>query len=194
MKITNLKVYGLEDSIVDSGLAKSDDPEYSEDRAITLGTSKQGSGHDCYLKGIIVQYRLTADHTFWLQFMRYHFHDIVSSTSKMHSIDKMNLKFNDFVLNSSKLKLKELITIYNNNKTYPIIYEGKIIDSKQEMFEVVVANAPLGLELTAKITDNYLQLKSKWFQRRGHKTTAWQDYCNWIETLPKFKEIVIKKS
>lgn len=194
MEITNVKVYGLEDSIIDSGLPMSDDPEYSEERAIKLGTSKQGSGHDCYLKGIIVQYRLTADHTFWLQFMRYHFHDIVSSTSKMHSITKMDLNFSKYVLESTKSKLKELINIYNTNDIYPFVYEGRIIENKKEMFEIVVDNAPLGLELTAKVTDNYLQCKSKYIQRRGHKKENWQYYCDWLETLPKFKEIVIKKT
>ena len=53
-------------------------------RAIRLGHAAPGSGHDCFLKGIIFNADITASQGWWMQFNRYHFADIVSSQSKEH--------------------------------------------------------------------------------------------------------------
>lgn len=60
-----------------------------------------------------------------------------------------------------------------------------------EAFQKIVANCPMGLMLKARISTNYLQLKSNWHQRRGHKLEEWQIYCDWIEGLPGFSEFVM---
>lgn len=49
-------------------------------RCLNLGNAKEGSGHDCFSKGVRVQLDLTATHVFLLQFMRYHYQDTVSLT------------------------------------------------------------------------------------------------------------------
>lgn len=38
---------------------------------------------------------------------------------------------------------------------------------------------------------NYQVLKSMYFARRNHKLDEWLTFCEWIETLPYFKEIVL---
>ena len=38
---------------------------------------------------------------------------------------------------------------------------------------------------------NYQQLKTIYKQRRNHRLTEWQEFCDWIETLPMFKELVL---
>lgn len=47
-------------------------------RCINLGNVAGGTGHDNFAKGVRVQFDLTATHVFMLQFMRYHFQDIIS--------------------------------------------------------------------------------------------------------------------
>ena len=85
MKIENDFVGGLEESIIASGYPMSvtdTDLEITQkdiNRAKKLGTAKSGSGHDCYLKGIVYQADITAPQYWWLQLQRYHFVDIVSS-------------------------------------------------------------------------------------------------------------------
>lgn len=39
---------------------------------------------------------------------------------------------------------------------------------------------------------NYQVLKSMYFARRNHKLDEWHTFCEWIETLPYFKEIVLR--
>lgn len=198
MKISHVRIYDIEDTITESGLAKSSDPEYSLERANRLAFAPVGSGHDSFLKGIIVRHRLQADHSFWMQWQRYHFHDVVTSESKMHCITGMELCYHKFVAKDTKRMISELIKIYNG-KTNEIesatILDAYGIDikNKKDLFESIILNIPLGLELTASVTTNYLQLKTIHSQRRHHKMSSWQQYCDWIETLPLQTLITVHK-
>jgi hypothetical protein len=102
MKIFNVNVYGLEQSVIASGypMRSEEIPEMTPEdfagekdieRATKLGTAKTGSGHNNFLKGIIVQFDLTYPNYFTPQLQRYNFVDIVSSTSKMHRLTKMDV-------------------------------------------------------------------------------------------------------
>lgn len=197
MIIGNTQVYGLENSIRISGypmscnnfiLNKLTDKDYT--RAEKLGRTPVGSGHNCYLKGIIVETDIAAPQYWWLQFQRYHFADIISSQSKMHKITKMNLikQCNKYVDERIIKILQEKIDIYNLKKE---------IGNKKECqraFQEVVSNVPSGLMLTAGIVTNYLQLKTMYQQRKNHKLEEWQFFCNWCEELPMFKKIVLKEN
>ena len=81
MKIDNGRVYDMAESIKASGYPMSEDVDLGVDmkRAEKLAHVPAGSGHDCYLKGIVVNADVTVPQYFWLQFGRYHFADIVSS-------------------------------------------------------------------------------------------------------------------
>ena len=167
--VSNVKIYGLDESIIASGYPKSiyiNEAQYSLDRAKKLSACKHGTGHDCFLKGIIVQVDISAPSYWWPQFQRYHFVDIISSQSKMHCITKFNIEknCNKFVLPEIIDIVKKLIVIYNNEKT-------------EENFIQVVSNTPMGFLLTARITTNYLQLKTIYLQRKNHKLFEWREFC-----------------
>lgn len=87
------------------------------------------------------------------------------------------------------------------NKRRPQDQEIKIADiesnvtqriSKSDVFMKVISNCPMGLEQTMRITTNYLQLKTIYHQRKHHKLKDWHIFCEWIESLPKFKEYCLK--
>jgi hypothetical protein len=204
MKISNVKVYGLNESMYASGYPMKIDileemkviPSefYEKDikRAKTLGNAKPGSGHDNYLKGIIVQFDLQAPEYFWRQFDRYHFHDYISSQSKMHCITKMDVDkmCNKYVDQRVINVVNEYIDMYNNYETLKV---NPVVYTKNHLFQKILSNCPMGFELTARITSNYLQEKSIHFQRRNHKLEEWQYYCDWHETLPMFTELCLRK-
>ena len=178
MKITNTCVYGIDESVKASGYPMMKD-DLSHDRARRLGKADVGSGHNCYLKGITVQTNVTASQAFWLQFQRYHFADIVSSESKMHKIMEMDIgeQCNQYVEPEAIRTLERLIEEYKN--------EGYDM-ARKELFQRVVANTPMGLMLKARITTNYLQLKTIYLQRKNHKLEEWTTFCDWILSLPHF--------
>lgn len=206
LKIFNVNVYGLEESAKASGYPMVSDeiPIYDEidelsekeiKRIKKLGNAIPGSGHDCFLKGITVQFDITYPNYWTPQFQRYHFADIVSSTSKMHRITKMDLNktCNEYVDEIVIENLKKWVDIYNKfpEEKNEIIIDG-INYEKYNIFMKIISNAPLGLEQTMRVTTNYLQLKSIYNQRRHHKLKEdWGVFCNWCLTLPLFKEICI---
>jgi hypothetical protein len=49
----------------------------------------------------------------------------------------------------------------------------------------------MGYEMWMGISTNYLQLKTIYKQRRKHKLEEWKYFCDWIETLPQAKELII---
>lgn len=192
-RITNVRVMGLSESIIASGypMSTGDTPSHSEikfekgladkdwKRAKKLGTVVSGTGHDCYLKGIIVQFDWKISQVIYPQVERYHFIDIVSSQSKMHRLhlakrENFNKLVDPIILDRFIVLLQE----YN-------MTEG----DKSELFQRLVYSCPLGYELTARFTTNYLQLKTIYQQRKNHKMQEWKEFCNWLETLPYFKEL-----
>ena len=93
--VSNVKVYGLEDSIRRAKFPMSVDIN-SLSTDITPGIQKlaqaeRGSGHDNWLKGVIVQFDLTFTNKAWPEAERYHWLDFVSSQSTMHRITKFDL-------------------------------------------------------------------------------------------------------
>jgi hypothetical protein len=209
LKVFNTRVYGLEESIIAGGYPMRSDEitEWTDEdtqltekdimRAIKLGTVPTGSGHDNFLKGIIVQYDVRYPNYWTPQFQRYSFHDIVSSNSKMHRMTKMDIKecCNKYVDDIVIKNLQKWVDVFNSfeDGMKEISIEGATY-SKYEIFMKVISNAPLGFEQTMRVTSNYLQLKTIYLQRRHHKLKEdWGTFCEWCETLPHFKEFCIKK-
>lgn len=196
MKIFNTRIYGLKESIIASGYPMQteiiDWDTLSEEefeqlyikrlkKAISLGNCKSGTGHDCFTKGIIVQADFEAPQHFWLQWLRYHFQDIISSESKMHRLPQMNIgiKCTKYVDQIVLNRLKELQYEFNQNPTH-------------ENFRRLLDSCPSGFMLTARITTNYLQLKTERKQREHHKNEEWNTvFVNWTDNLPLFKELCL---
>ena len=188
IKVDNVRIYGLNESVIASGYPMQVDTfdmnkvvigDKDLKRVKHLGNANPGSGHDCFAKGVTVQFDLQAPEYIWRQLDRYHFIDYVSSQSKMHKILKMDIDkaCNKYVLESTKTNLKSLIDLYNK----------ETVDlAKKELFNHIIANTPCGLMLTARMTTNYLQLKSIVNQRSNHKMQEWRLLCDYFKTLPMF--------
>lgn len=200
--IDNVEVYGLSESIKASKYPMSVDNSLLTDditnRTLGLSNAKSGSGHDNFLKGIIVQFDLTMTSKMSVELERYHFIDFVSSQSTMHRITKFDLDkaYIKYVDSEVIEIMKGKIADYNEwlkNKQIWIddgTYERykEIISDKY--LEILYTN-PCGFQLTARMTTNYQQLKTMYFQRRSHLLPEWQEFCDWCETLPHFKELCL---
>lgn len=182
--VSNVKVYGLEDSVKASKYPMAVDTSKCTDeitnRIKSLGSVPTGTGHDQFTTGIIVQFDLTFSLKAWTEAERYHFFDFVSSQSTMHRVSKFNLgvQCNEYVDN----------TILNIVESKRLAY---INDPTPEKYLELLYNIPTGFRLTARMTTNYRQLKTIYYQRKDHKLPEWREFCAWIETLPHFKEICL---
>lgn len=68
----------------------------------------------------------------------------------------------DYVTENIINEVNKLINIYNENKT-------------DENYKKVLYNIPSGLQLTARVTTNYLQLKTMLKQRKNHRLQEWSN-------------------
>ena len=182
--ISNVKVYGLNESVKASkypmAVNTDDCTEFITDTVKGLGTCDKGTGHDQFLTGIVVQFDMTLSLKAWTEAERYHFLDFVSSQSTMHRITKFDVEkqCNEYVTQTAIDNINQLIDEYKKNQT-------------TEGYLKVLYNIPSGFRLTARMTTNYRQLKTIWSQRRCHRLPEWREFCEWIETLPYFKELCI---
>ena len=154
--------------------------EKSLERAIKLANSPSGSGHQTFLSGIRVSFDLIYPNYISPELQRYHWIDIVCSSSKMHRLAKMDMDncFNKYVTQESIAQMKELVELYNNAPTY-------------ENFMLLVSNCPQGIELFMRVSTNYLQLKTIVRQRVNHKLKEdWGNFIDFARTLPYAKELI----
>ena len=201
--ITNYKVYDLEETLVASGYAMIE--EYSEKtvkkealdsidayinneedysrhlkRALKLAKAPLSSGHVSFAKGIVVNMDITFTNKAWIEFQRYHFADIITGMSTMHRISKFDLDeaFNEYTDPTIIKRLKELQEVYLTTKD-------------KEDYLKLLYSTPAGLEMTGRVTTNYLQLATIVQQRKSHRLNEWRKFCQeLIDKLPLFREML----
>jgi hypothetical protein len=192
-------------------------PEYTEEefkqslpRAISLAKCGGGSGHTTFRCGIRVSFDVKYPNYISPELQRYHFLDIVTSSSKMHRLLKMDLDkaCNKYVGQSVIDDVNNYIKQYNyisehkweDIKEWKFLLRNKniIVDTNKEdalyhAWMEVLSNTPLGLELFMRISTNYEQLATIYKQRKHHKLK--EDYgafCKFIEELPYAKELIMQ--
>ena len=189
LQITNWKVYDLKESVIACRNAMRITPAQITDeefnasmpRAIMLANSPSGSGHQTFLSGIRVSFDIKYPNYISPELQRYHWIDIVSSSSKMHRLSSMDMDtcFNKYVTDESKEQMKRLVKKFNETKSY-------------EDFMVMLSNCPQGIELFMRVSTNYLQLRTLYRQRKTHKLKEdWGEVCEFIEKLPYANEFII---
>lgn len=208
MKIENLKVYDLEESLIASGfpmrteLVTRHADEKDVKRGLNLTKASFGNGaHAQWLTGVRVAFDLTFTNKAWVEAERYRFLEFVSSQSTMHKITKFNLdnQYNEYVDPRVIGIMKEKVTIYNDllecSKIWPEHMTEEELEEarnglKRKYLEILYTN-PAGFELTARMTTNYRCLLNIYIQRHDHRLPEWREFCaQMLEELPYFKELV----
>lgn len=185
--ISNVQVYGLEESIKRSKYPMSTDTSTCTTEptktTYSLGRASVGSGHDNWLNGVIVQFDLTFTNKAWVEAERYHFLDFVSSQSTMHRITKFNLDKAYIEYTDPRMIeiMQQLVAQYNADPT------------PDNYLKVLYSN-PAGFKITAGMTTNYRQLKTIYYQRKNHRLPEWRVFTDWIESLPSFKELILNEN
>lgn len=192
VEISHVIVSDLKESVIACRNAmRLTPPEYTDEefekslqRAIKLAKSGGGSGHSNFRVGIRVAFDIIYPNYISPEMQRYHFFDIVTSSSKMHKLTSMDMDacFNEYVTQESKDQMKRLLDEYNNASTN---------DEKYTCFMRLLSNCPQGIELFMRCTTNYEQLATIYRQRKNHKLKEWHTFCHFIEKLPYAKELII---
>ena len=177
LHIRNVQVYDLADSVRASKFPMSVDPDSESGvdgvRQGKLAKCKPGTGHDNFLQGIRVAFDMDITAKALVEAERYHFFDIVSSTSTMHRITKFDLDkcYCKYVDAGMRVIMKRLVNAYNE-------------DPSDENYLKILYSNPAGFIYTIRFTTDYRQLKTIHIQRKDHRLPEWREFCKWMETLP----------
>lgn len=202
--VENVCLYDVKESIKASKYPMSVDiNKLNDDVTKTvkkLASTDVGSGDDNFLNGFRIAFDLTFSNKAWVEMERYHFMDFVSSQSTMHKITKFELKSqcNKYVDSRIIDIVQEYINEYNRLSNLDNVNLTEKVaknraDIMKELYLTILYNIPSGFQLTARMTTNYRQLKTIYFQRRNHRLPEWREFCRWIEQLPYFKEWVLSE-
>ena len=206
MKIENLKVYDLEESMIASGypmrteLIETHAGDKDLKRCLNLTKASNGNGaHGQWMTGVRVAFDLTCTNKMWVEAERYRFLEFVSSQSTMHRITKFKIReqYNQYVDPRVIDIMEEKVAQYNELaeqlKDIPPEQEYAIKMLKdmmiQKYLEILYTN-PAGFELTARMTTNYRCLLNIYVQRHNHRLPEWREFCQELLKLPFFQELV----
>ena len=201
--VSDCHVYDLDESVRASKypMAVDHNKTNSEitDRTKSLGRTGMGEGHDNFLSGIVVNFDFTITNKMWVEAERYHFFQIVSSQSTMHRISKIGENRNNFdshvdtrTLSILNEKIAEYNRLFGLSTPDDLTIRQERDELLKEAYLDILMNVPAGLKLTARISTNYRQLKTIYYQRKNHRLPEWRKFCNWMETeLPHFKELCL---
>ena len=140
-------------------------------RAMKLGDTSKGSGHDQFLTGIHVHFDLDIPTKVWVEAERYHFLDFVSSMSTMHKLKEFDLTLPgsfDRSTDSRMIKIVQELQIRYSQTMDP------------EDFLTLIMSTPAGLNLCARMVTNYRQLKTICSQRGTHRLPHWRTFVDWV--------------
>lgn len=205
--VDNVDIYDLEKSLKASGYPMRIITSWEESQEASLQRGKKLSiaanevgAHDQFLSGIIVSFDLTFTNKAWVEAERYKFLTFVSSQSTMHRITKFDLtnQYIEYVDPRIIAIMKEKVDKYNRlaetaKKAKETSLQEYYADLLKEMYLSILYSNPAGFKLTARMTTNYRCLKNIYRQRKDHRLPEWRAFCDWIETLPYAKELILCK-
>jgi len=159
-----------------------------------LGLAKRlahaGSDHRKFLRQIFVSVDITAPLYWWKEFDTYKVGTVANSCSTMHKIHSKPFGFEDFsvdkmnestkaVMGSIIEQLEKLRTEFNETKD-------------KELWYSMIQLLPTCYNQLRTCTFNYETLIGIYRARKGHKLDEWHVFCDWIESLPYAKELIIE--
>lgn len=199
MKLENIKIYDLEESLIASGYPmRTELPARHADekdikRCLNLTKASNGNGaHGQWLTGVRVAFDLTCTNKMWVEAERYRFLEFVSSQSTMHRITRFDLdkQYCEYVDPRVIAIMKEKVNHYNELINCPDCANPEYVAlAKKKYLEILYTN-PAGFELTARMTTNYRCLLNIYIQRNDHRLPEWREFCEELLKLPYFPELV----
>jgi hypothetical protein len=163
-----------------------------EDGNLMRRLSSAGSSHAKFRRMIHVQFDLTAPLYFWKEFDTYKVGTVANSCSTMHTIADREFSRGDFsvehLYSDELLFFDEIIERLNAARQLYLDFNKKNKSDWWQMIQLL----PSSYNQKRTIDLNYEALASMYKDRRHHKLDEWQDFCDWIETLPLAEGVIYR--
>lgn len=161
---------------------------------------KAGSEHRKFLRQIFVATDITAPLYWWKEADQYKVGTTTNSTSTMHKLASTPITLDCFEMDDFEDFCVDNRVDYNDF-TYDywdfIIEKCEILRRKynetkdKRYWKELIRLLPESWLQTRTITMNYENLLNMYHQRKNHKLSEWHKFCEWIESLPYAKELIV---
>ena len=177
------------------------DSSYDENGQYVLGPNdlnlavrlrKAGSDHRKFIRQIFVSVDITAPLYWWKEYDTYKVATVANSTSTMHKIHSKAFEREDFSVDHlTEATLEFMDTIIEKLEEIRLRYlETKDKADWYDMIQLL----PSSYNQMRTCTFNYETLVNMYYARRNHKLAEWHTFCDWIQTLPYAKELIVAES
>lgn len=165
------------------------------DLKLMKSLSKAGNDHAKFLRMINVTVDITAPLYWWKEYDTYKVGTVANSCSTMHKIADKEFTLEDFscehlTVESITFGLEPVIDILNKNRELYIQWENAG-EEKKNLWWQMIQLLPTSYNQKRTVQLNYQVLKQMYFARKDHKLDEWHTLCDWMLTLPYFKEVCV---
>lgn len=211
IKIENVETYGWEAAIrgmrnPKNSWSKSDSRLWESTNRFEIGESdlalmqtlaNAGTDHGKFLRMITVTADITAPLYWFKEYDTYKVGTVANSCSTMHKIADKEFTLDDFShehlscidigggVGSPYRLLQQTIVMLNECRN--LYLETKDKEYWWQMIQLL----PSSYNQRRTVQLNYAVLRNMYHARKNHKLDCWVTFCNWIETLPYAKELIV---
>lgn len=172
-----------------------------EDLALATHLARGGSVHGKFRRMIPVYLDITAPLYWWKEFDTYKIGTVANSCSTMHKIHSKPFRLDDF--SAEKLIVEEMwneneiddVTSPRDTINHTIIMLNQcrkrfLETNDKKYWWQMIQLLPSSYNQKRTVMLNYEVLSQIYLYRRDHKLDEWHTFCDWIDQLPYFNEII----
>ena len=206
IKIENIDVYGFEaairgarnpknswhlmDSGYNNGKFEIGENDYDLLRRLTIA----GPEHRKWNRMVTATMDITAPMYWFSEYDTYKVGTVANSTSKMHKLLSKPFEMSDFSFNiliGEDIKVAEAIVEHLNKLRNDYFKCDHVVDKKLIWYSILQL-LPNSYNQKRTVHLNYEVLGTMYKQRRHHKLSEWQAFCDTIKTLP-YSEFITRE-
>lgn len=158
-----------------------------------------GHDHRKYLRMITVYVDITAPLYWWKEFDTYKVGTVANSCSTMHKIASKPFAKGDFshdhLVTDHKLRYSKNFSIspddWLNLTIDELNYFRELYSNTNDKIYwwQMIQMLPSSYNQKRTVMMNYEMLANAYFSRKNHRLDEWHVFCDWVLTLPYFKDI-----
>jgi hypothetical protein len=170
----------------------------AHDLKLMRSLAKAGDDHAKFLRMIHVQADITAPLYWWKEFDTYKVGTVANSTSTMHKVHSKPIEVSDFSVDDFTFEDMgldvSLAGMFHCAASDCELLRRKYLETQDKRYwKALIQLLPQGYNQKRTVDLNYQVLAHMYFARRNHKLDEWHDFCDWVLTLPYFREIVLQE-
>jgi len=150
---------------------------------------KSGPDHRKFIRQIFISVDITAPLYWWKEYDTYKVGTVANSTSTMHKIHSKPFAVTDF--STDHMTPAAMLYIEGLAAGLEKMRKEYIKTNDKALWYSIIQLLPESYNQMRTCTFSYENAISMYNARTGHKLEEWHTFCEWVSSLPYFKELFL---